>query len=126
MNQVFYAIFQLFPCYIPLIKVKLSRNKSWRLREGMECWAYILTLPFGTTRTAELSALHTGRASPPRKFLGTRFCYRLSGPQGYWMRTEGIGQLKISKNPTRNRTQSLPSCGAVSQPTVAPLAPIFH
>jgi hypothetical protein len=34
------------------VKVKLSRNKLWRLRRGMECWASILTLIFGTTRAA--------------------------------------------------------------------------
>jgi hypothetical protein len=39
------------------------------------------------------------------------------------MRTEGIGNLKTSKDPTGNRTDNLPSCGAVRQPT-APIAPI--
>jgi hypothetical protein len=46
----------------------------------MECWASILTLTFGTTRTAELSARRASRTLPPGKFLGTHFCYRLSGP----------------------------------------------
>ena len=33
------------------------------------------------------------------------------------MRTEGIGHLKISKDPIGNRTRNLPSCGALPQPT---------
>jgi hypothetical protein len=36
-------------------------EKSWRLRRGMGCWASILTLTFGKTRMAKLSALCTGR-----------------------------------------------------------------
>jgi hypothetical protein len=36
-------------------KVKPSHKKSWRLREGMECWASILTSTFSTTRTTELA-----------------------------------------------------------------------
>jgi hypothetical protein len=43
------------------------------------------------------------------KFLGTHFCWGLSGPKGYWMRTEGIGHLKISKNPTGNLTRNHPT-----------------
>jgi hypothetical protein len=31
------------------------------------------------------------------------------------MRTEGIGNLKISKNPTGNWTRNLPSCGSMPQ-----------
>jgi len=52
-------------------KVKVKIRLSWRLRMGMEGWASIFTLIFGTTRRAELSALRT---SPPRKFLDTHFC----------------------------------------------------
>jgi hypothetical protein len=40
---------------------------------------------------------------PPGTIRGTHFCYRLSGPQDYFMRTEGLGQLKISKELTGNR-----------------------
>ena len=96
-----------------LIKVKLSRTKSWRLRRGMEYRDSVLTLTFGTTRTAMLSAVRSGRTLPPRKLLGTEFCYRLSGAQGYWMRTEGLGRLQISEDPTWDRARNLPSCGAV-------------
>ena len=47
----------------------------------MECWASILTLMFGTPRTAELSALCADRNLPPGKFLSTHLCWRVSGPQ---------------------------------------------
>jgi hypothetical protein len=66
------------------VNVKLSCNKSLRLRSGMDFRASILTLTFGTTRTAELSALRAGCTLTPRKFLGSHFYYMLSGPQGYW------------------------------------------
>jgi hypothetical protein len=56
------------------MKVKRSRNKSWRLGGGggggLEFWASVLTLIFDTTRTAELSVLRAGRPLPPRKLLG--------------------------------------------------------
>jgi hypothetical protein len=45
----------------------------------------------------------------------THFCWRLSGPQGWCMRPEGIGHLPISTDSTGNRTRNLPSCGAVLQ-----------
>jgi hypothetical protein len=92
-------------------KGKAFPNKSGKLGGGIECWASILTPTFRSTRTAELSALRAGL----REFLKGRV--RLSGRQGYWMRTEGI-----SKDPTGNRTRHLPSCGVVPQPTAPPLA----
>jgi hypothetical protein len=51
---------------------------------GMECWASVPPLTFGTIRTVELPALGAGLQS---KFLGTRLCYSLTGPQRYWMLT---------------------------------------
>jgi hypothetical protein len=47
----------------------------------MERWSCIPTLIFRATtrRKAELSALLACRTLPSRKFLGTHFCYRLSG-----------------------------------------------
>jgi len=74
-------------------------------------------LTFGTTGTAELSAVSVGRNLPARKFLGTHFCQKLSGTQSWWIRTDGIGRLKFSKDCTGNRTRNLPSCGAVPQIT---------
>ena len=104
-----------------ILKVQVFCNKSWRLRSGMECWASILILIFDTTWTAELSAVLAGGTLPPRKFLVLISVERLSGPQGYWMRKEGrkegMGHFVISKEPSGNRTQNLPSCGAVRQPT---------
>lgn len=57
---------------------------------------------------------------PSRISLGTHFCWRLSGPQGY-----GISHSKISKDPTGNKTQNLLSCSAVPQQSAAltPLSP---
>ena len=37
--------------------------------------------------------------------------------------TEGIGNLKISQDPTGNRTRNLPTGGVAFQPTTPPLAP---
>ena len=62
----------------------------------MKCWIFMLTLTFGTTRTAELSALGASCSLPHMKLLCTYFCQRLSGSQGYWMRA-----LENSKTPYR-------------------------
>ena len=56
------------------------------------------------TSTVQLSATRAARNLAPRKSPGTHFCYRLSGPQGYRMRPEVKGHLKISKDTTWNRT----------------------
>jgi hypothetical protein len=56
--------------------VKLSQNKPQRLRWGIG----LFSVAFGTTRMSELSALRASHTLPPRKFLGTHFCYSLSGP----------------------------------------------
>ena len=83
----------------------------------MECWAFITTLTFDTTKTTNVSSVIPGPNVPPRKFLGTHFCYRLSGLQNYTIQTEEIDNFKISKDPTGNRTRNLQFCSAVSQPT---------
>jgi len=64
------------------VKVKLSRNISWRLRGWMESWASIITVTLAPTRTADLSALYASRCLPPKKFLDTHFCFRPSEFQG--------------------------------------------
>jgi len=56
---------------------------------------------------AELSAEPTGRNLHLRNFLGTHFCYGISAAQAYWMRTERIGHVNISKGPTGNPTRNL-------------------
>ena len=48
-----------------------------RLRKGMECSASTLTLTLGTTRMAELSALHAGHTLLPRKIPW--YAYLLEG-----------------------------------------------
>jgi hypothetical protein len=63
-------------------KVKLSLTSREDSGGGMECWASILTLTFGTTVMAEVSVLRPGRTSPSSEFLGTHSYYKLSGPQG--------------------------------------------
>jgi hypothetical protein len=40
------------------------------------------------------------------------------------MWTEGLGHLEISKNPTRNWTWDLPTCGAMPQPTAPLVTPL--
>jgi hypothetical protein len=71
--------------------------------------------------TADWSAPSACRALRTRKILGTNFCYRLGGPQCFWMQTERTGHLNIFKDPTRNRSRNHPPRGAVPQPT-APVA----
>jgi hypothetical protein len=60
---------------------------------------------------------------PPGKYFGSHFCSMFSEPQRYWMRAEGLGRLKISKDPARNRARDLPSWGTVPHLTAPPLAP---
>ena len=67
----------------------------------MKFWASILTLTFGTTRTAEFSAIRAGRTFPSRRFFGVHFCQRVCVPQGYSMWTEGLGHLQISNRTVR-------------------------
>jgi hypothetical protein len=69
--------------YVQIASVKLSRNRSKRLRGGMGCWASILTVTFGTTRTAEVLPLRASCTLRPRKFLGAHFWYRLRGLHSY-------------------------------------------
>ena len=52
-----------------VVKIKLCRHKSLRLRWGMECWASILTLTFGANGTAELKAPFDGRSLTPKELF---------------------------------------------------------
>ena len=47
-----------------MVKVKLSLKSHGDSERGMECWVSILTLTFGTDRTADLSALRADRTLP--------------------------------------------------------------
>jgi hypothetical protein len=51
------------------VKVKLSRNKSCRFREGMECWASILTLTFDTAISSRRRSHFTPKEVPWYSFL---------------------------------------------------------
>jgi hypothetical protein len=43
-----------------------------KIQREMECWAFILTVTFGTNRKGDMSALRTGRILPLRKFRSVR------------------------------------------------------
>jgi len=56
------------------VKVKLSLTSCDDWVGGKECLASVLTLTFGTIRTAELSAGRSGPTLHPRKLVFTHFC----------------------------------------------------
>lgn len=99
------------------VQVKLCHNNTWKLRREMECLVCNFALMSGTTRMAVLSALRAFRTLTLRKYFGTHFCFRVSGPRCYWMRTEETGCLKLSRDQTGNRNRNFTSNGAVSQST---------
>ena len=72
-------------------------------------------------KVLRLLALRTGRLYPSGIIPGTRFCWRLSRPQG--QHAAGKMSMKNSKDFITNRTRELPACTAVSQPTAPPRAP---
>ena len=91
-------------------------NKSWRLKGGKKYYAVILTLTFGTNRTAELPAVGAGRTLPPF-LLEAEWTTRLLNED------RRSGHLNISKDPTGNQTWDLPSCGSVHHATAPPITP---
>ena len=84
---------------------------------GMKCWASILTLTFRTARMAQLSAIRASHTLPTQKVTGTHFCYRLSGPQGYWMRKERNRSLGNFQGPYRESDPEPPPSGAAHRLT---------
>ena len=90
------------------VKGKGFPNKLWRLIKGLEYWASIHTLAFGTTGTAEMSAARSVLTLPTRKFLGGYFRWRVNGTQGYWMRSEEFGHLTVFQGPFTNCTITRP------------------
>jgi hypothetical protein len=78
---------------------------------AMECWTSILTLTFGTNRTAQFSALSVGR---------NLSSFML---EAEWTPGQGITSFEVFKNPTGNRAQDFPSCGATPPPTATSLSP---
>jgi hypothetical protein len=70
-----------------------------------------------------LSALGSGRPSPPGRFLVLISVRGWLDPRAI-MRLEGLGQLKKSTS-SRTRTSDLPACSVVPQPTTLPHTPII-
>jgi len=63
-------------------------------------------------KVVRLSALSTARLYPPGNVPGTRFCQRLSQPQGH-SAAGRIMSMKNSSDTIGNRTSDLPACSAV-------------
>jgi hypothetical protein len=63
----------------------------------------------------KLSALRAGRPLPPRKIPGTRFCQRLSRPQGH-SAAGMIRSIEKSNGLIGIRSRDLPACSIVPQP----------
>ena len=82
----------------------------------MEYLASILTLTFGTTGMAELSALRAGWYS---LLFEAEW---IPGLLNAGLRNSSLQNFQV---PAGNRTRNLPSCDAVPQPTVASPAPPF-
>ena len=68
-------------------------------------------------KVARLSALRTGRLYPPGNIPGTRFCYKLSRPQGH-SAARRIVSMENCNDTIGNRTRDLLACNAVPQQTV--------
>jgi len=62
---------------------------------------------------SRLSALCTGRLYPLRDIPDTRFCQRLSRPQGHSVAGR-INSMDNPNDPTGNRKSDLPACSAVA------------
>ena len=60
-------------------------------------------------KVVRLSALRTGCLYPPGSIPGTRFCQRLSRPQGH-SAVRRVMSLKNSNDTIGNRTRDLPTC----------------
>jgi hypothetical protein len=84
---------QSFSTSRPILDWK-SKAKPVQVWIGPEC-SRSLRLPHSKIK---LSALGTGRLYPPGNILGTRFCHRLSQPQGHIAAGSTVC-------PTRYRTQ---------------------
>jgi hypothetical protein len=67
------------------------------------------------------SALRSGCTLPPRKILGTHFCWQLSQLQGH--RSAGrIRSIEKCNDSIDNRTCELPACSVMPQLTMLPRA----
>ena len=87
----------------------------------------------GAPRISRQSALEGGKAVspthrpplPPGRIPGTRFCQRLSRPQGHNAARRNKS-LKNSSDPIGNLTHDLPAFSAVPQPTAPPRTKTLH
>ena len=106
-----------------LEKAKHPHNKSWRLSGGRNVGPssslWHSTQP--ADQSCQLYVLDTCYPQENSFVLISDRCW--VDPRAYRVQVEGLGQWKISKDPTRNRTQKLLSCCKVSQPTVPLLTP---
>ena len=101
------------------VKVKQSLHRPWGFQE-VEVPRFIDNRHMQVVR---MSALRTGRLYLPGNIPGTRFCYRLSRPQGH--RAAGrIKSMTNSNDTIENRNRDLPACSALPQPTAVPTAPL--
>lgn len=61
-------------------------------------------LPSLRWRSAQLGGTPVSSTNRPQftpRKIPLFFCYRLTGPQGYWMRTEALGHMNILRGPYR-------------------------
>lgn len=75
------------------VKVKLSCNKPCRLKGKRECCTSIANWHSAQLGRYSCQLYNPAALYRRRKFLGTTFCQRLSGPQGHWIQKEGIGRI---------------------------------
>ena len=68
--------------------------------------------------------LRTDRVYPAGNIPGTRFCWRLSQPQGHSAASR-IVSMKNSSDTIGNRNRDLPACSVVPQSTAPPRDPVY-
>jgi len=100
------------------IKKNLFPWRVMKTHTGEWMWGFLLHSHSAQPGRQRCQLYAPAALYPLGKFLGTRFCERLSGPQNEQV------TWKFFKDRTGNRTRNLPSFGAVPQPT-APLAASF-
>ena len=84
-----------FSCNAPVILVRYSNPITGLDRPlGFQVVEAPRLLDNRHMKVVRLSALRTGRLYPPGDILGTRFCYRLSLPQGH----SAAGRINSKKN----------------------------
>ena len=89
------------------LKAKLSCNKSWTLGGGVEMLDF---QPYSDIRHAGWHSCQLYMPTtvyPQGNSLVLISITRLSGPQSYSIQALGIDHLKISMDPTRNRSHNL-------------------